>query len=101
MNKLMGDSNQPVPVVGMGATILAWTDRYAGTVVAVTPKSFTVREDTATRTDANGMSEVQSYDYTPNPNGRTWTFRMTKRGWSAKGTGVALGFRRAYHDYSF
>lgn len=30
-----GTLGQPKPVVGMGATILAWTDRYAATIVSV------------------------------------------------------------------
>ncbi|MBI0325563.1 hypothetical protein [Burkholderia plantarii] len=35
---------QPEPVVGMGVTILAWTDRYAGTIVKIEKlRSGTVR----------------------------------------------------------
>jgi primosomal protein N' len=29
---------QPEPTVGMGATLLGWTDRYAGTIVEVLPQ---------------------------------------------------------------
>jgi hypothetical protein len=94
--------------IGDGATVLAWTDRYAATVVKVTPRSITVREDTATRTDKNGMSESQSYEYAPNPEGREWTFTLRADGkfyerGAAMGKGYKLlvGERRAYHDYSF
>ena len=49
----------------------------------------------------NGMSESQNYRYEPNTNGRTWTFRLTAKGWRSKGAAVLIGYRRAYHDYSF
>lgn len=91
------------PKVGDGATILMWTDRHAGTVVKVSPsgKTVTVREDTATRIDSNGMSESQVYEYKPNALGKEWKFRLTKRGWRSGSTGVLFGTRQAYHDYSF
>ena len=85
----------------MGATILMWTDRYAGTVIRVTPTQIHVQEDKATRTDKNGMSESQDYEYAPNPQGRVWIFRKTKRGYRANGAGLLLDSREAYHDYSF
>lgn len=104
MNHLMSRSAGK-PAIGMGATVLAWTDRHAATVVAVSAsgKTCTVREDMATRTDSNGMSENQSYTYTPDPNGREWTFRLTSKGWRAAdgGPGLLLGERRHYHDFSF
>lgn len=115
-NWLMSGSAQPTPEVGMGATVLMWTDRKAGTIVSLEYfkggakkgqiKSFTVREDVATRTDANGMSECQSYTYSPSPEGEgcEWTFKMTKAGWregNARGTAVGLGYRQTYHDFSF
>jgi len=99
VNHLM--SGGIAPEVGMGATVLHWTDRTAGTIIKVTPKTFTMQADNAVRTDENGMSEVQSYQYTPDPNGRLFVFRLTKRGWRCKGLGVCIGERRQYHDYSF
>ena len=109
---------QPEPVEGMGATILAWTDRYPGTIINVTKISQTVvyvREDKATRTDNNGMSESQTYSYEANPNGRLWTFRQTKSGgWEeltvnpktgrfnkVDGCGLRIGERAKYNDFSF
>ena len=102
MNHLMSRS-AGVPKVGDGATVLEWTDRTAGTIIYVSPsgKTCRVREDKATRTDANGMSECQTYAYEPNPEGREWTFRLGKRGWTSKGIGLLVGERRQYYDYSF
>ena len=110
---------QPDPIDGMGATILCWTDRHAATIICV-DKSHTqtllwVREDKATRTDKNGMSECQSYDFEPNPNGRVLTFRQTKSGgWEevevnqktgrlnkVDGHGLRIGERAEYRDFSF
>ena len=89
--------------IGTGATILFWTDRYAGTIIKITAKQIHVQEDTITRTDSNGMSESQSYDYAPNPNGKVHVFRLNKRGRyrSPQGCGLCIGERDQYHDFSF
>lgn len=107
MNHLMSAGSGKAPTVGDGATVLGWTDRTAGTIVAVSPsgKSFTVREDHAIRTDANGMSECQQYRFEPNPEGRTHEFRLTKLGWKVPGSrrggaSVLIGERAHYYDYS-
>lgn len=104
MNHLMSRSAGDAEV-GMGATILFWTDRHAGTVTYVSPSGLTcqVREDAVARTDSNGMSECQTYEYTPDPDGRLWTFRRGLKGWRGvnKGPGLVLGERRHYHDFSF
>lgn len=109
---------QPEPEVGMGATVLCWTDRLPATIVwvgALRGRPFlTVQQDTATRTDKNGMSESQSYDYAPNPDGRCWRFSQTKDGaWRevtlnnranyvfADGAGLRIGEREKYRDFSF
>ena len=100
---MSGSTNQP-PTVGMGATILGWTDRHAATVVKVSPngKTVTVQQDTATRVDQNGMSDAQSYTFKPNPSGTLQTFRLTKKGWRSPGGGyVTFGHRSEYYDYSF
>ena len=98
----------PNPQVGMGATILMYSDRHAATVVAVKGKSVFVVEDIATRTDKNGMSETQEYSYAPNPNGPTEEFTLRKNGTYVKaggsmrtGTILRIGERDAYHDFSF
>lgn len=93
-----------VPEVGMGATILSWTDRHPATVVEVgeDKKTFVLQQDNAKRTDKEGMSECQSYEYTPNPSAPRKTVRLTPKGWKiVGGHRVALGMRERYHDFSF
>lgn len=106
---------QPDPVVGMGATLLDWKDRHPTTVIAWDGKILTVREDSCTRTDGNGMGEMQTYSFQPNSNGHAYTFRKNKRGmwyevemnpdtgrWNkCSGRGLQIGHRRRYYDYSF
>jgi hypothetical protein len=98
-------ANAVKPEVGMGCTILHWTDRSAGTVVEVSKsgKTVKVQGDKITRIDKNGMSECQDYMYERDETAGIQTFRLTKRGWRGVGggPGLALGYRRAYHDYSF
>lgn len=103
---LSGTNGQPDPAVGMGVTVLMWTDRHAGTITRVSEsgKTFWFREDTAIRTDGNGMSESQTYRYEPNPNANERRARIRKDGsWreSKTGTRLRLGSRSAYHDFSF
>ena len=61
VNHLMGRTAAPTPTIGMGATILGYTDRHAATIVDVskTGKVVWIRQDKATRIDSNGMSEAQ------------------------------------------
>ena len=98
------------PEVGMGVTYGCWTDRYAGTIIKVSAsgREITVQDDHARRTDNNGMSECQSYEYTPNPEGAIMVFTLRKNGrWTEKGSPMGKGYRagighrNAYHDYSF
>lgn len=110
---------QPEPKVGMGATVLYWTDRHAATITHVTvgrtTTHITVQEDTAKRIDQNGLSESQSYEFSPNPEGCAHRFRQGKDGsWHAyefntetkrfnkvEGPGLRIGERDHYHDFSF
>ena len=101
---LSGTNGQPEPTVGMGVTVLRWTDRDAGTLVRVSPsgKTFWFTLDRAERVDDNGMSESQTYRYTPRPDGVELTARLSKSGaYRCNGAHVRLGDRDAYHDYSF
>jgi hypothetical protein len=101
-NHLMAGSKQVEPKVGMGATICCWSDRHAATIIKITECQIHVQEDIATRTDSNGMSESQTYDYSPNQDGAVIVFRKTKRGWKSKcGNGLLIGTRKHYYDYSF
>lgn len=111
VNLITANTKNPnAPTVGMGGTVLMWSDRYPVTVVEVSKsgKSVTVQDDTFTRTDKNGMSECQDYTFTPNPNGSKRVFTLRKNGrFVAEGSGMktgevlALGRRDRYYDYSF
>jgi hypothetical protein len=92
------------PTVGMAATICYYSDRAAATVVYVSETGYKVivKEDHAVRVDNNGMSEIQKYEYTPNPLGREHVFYRNQHGdYAQRGKSLHLGDRRAYHDYSF
>lgn len=89
------------PQVGMGATILMWADRTPGTIVKITPTQIHVQEDDYTRTDNNGMSESQAYEYRRNPGNIIRVFRRTKHGYRCKGMGLHIGNRERYYDFSF
>lgn len=64
-NRLAENARPPKPTVGMGGTLLCYSDREPVTVVEVSPdgKTLWFTHDKATRTDSNGMSESQSYEY--------------------------------------
>jgi hypothetical protein len=98
-----------VPIVGMGATILGYSDRHAATVVRVSKngREIDVVEDVSTRIDKNGMSEDQEYEYSSG-NGSPMTFTLRKnnrwvRGGESMrhGSRLTLGVRDSYYDYSF
>ena len=67
INHVISGTTNLAPAVGMGVTILGWSDRHAATIVEVSPdgKRVGIVRDVATRTDSNGMSESQSYSFTP------------------------------------
>lgn len=106
-NYLFSGSKMPQPKVGMGATILMFTDRHACTIVAVTPKSVTIQRDTATRTDKNGMSESQAWTYAFNPVAKREVYTLRKNGaWcrageKLTGTRIVIGVRDEYYDPHF
>ena len=98
-----------IPEVGMGATLLGWSDRYPATIVEVAPngKKVGIQEDDFKRTDNNGMSEMQEYEFTPNTS-RTIVYytlrkngRWVRKGESMNGASLQIGQRRAYYDFSF
>lgn len=99
------------PEVGMGATILGWTDRHAATVVAVSASgtSVEIQRDRALRTDDNGLSESgQTYEFTPDPDAEVITYTLRSNGrWVRrgdemhKGSVLLIGSRDEYYDFSF
>lgn len=106
-----------VPQIGMGATILSWTDRHPATVIGWDEKKMivTIQADKYTRVDQNGMSDCQDYEFTADPTGPIYHYRWRdKKGWieifrnketgrwvqSTRG-GLTVGRRERYYDFSF
>ena len=119
-NHLYSRANAGIePTVGLGCTILEWTDRHAATIYEVKKMGagdvIMVREDISVRTDDRGMCDDQSYEYTPNASGKITHFRFKNGKWNevvlntmtrrwnnvVPGKGIVLGLRDSYHDYSF
>jgi hypothetical protein len=109
-------AGQPTPELGMGATVLAWTDRYAATVTAIDGAIITVRRDRVRLAGGSTLSECQTWAPVPDPEGARYTFRFDeKRGWRevrlndngrwvlipCGGYGLRIGARLEYRDPSF
>jgi hypothetical protein len=98
------------PKNGDGATICYVSDRYAATVVAVTKngKLVVVQDDRCVRTDRNGISESQTYEFERDPHGTFRIFTLRKNGrWyedgeeMGRGCTLHIGKRDAYQDPCF
>lgn len=94
------------PQVGMGATLYYFTDRYAATVIWVSPSGHQVKvqENSWKRLDHNGMSESQLYDFCRNDAGIIHPCTRRADGhYRVKGRSahVEFGYRSMYHDFSF
>lgn len=106
------------PAIGDGGTIVGWSDRYPVTVVETFQKGagqyVVVQHDKYTRTDKNGMSDAQDYEFSRNPDGARCTYRLDKKGkWRPvcinnngkyvfyDGTVLMIGVRERYYDFSF
>lgn len=101
-------SEEVTPKVGMGATQGVGSDRYPFTVVEViNDRKIVVQGDSYRRTDSNGLSESQSYEYTPNPDAQRIVVTKRKNGrWYEQGQPMGhgafnIGHRSAYQDPSF
>ncbi len=108
MNSIYAMSKSPIPEVGMGASILHFSDREACTIIEVHDKMVVVQRDKVFRVDQNGMSESQEYNYERDPGGEQSVFTLRKNGhWVQRGAGMKsgtrllVGVRREYYDYSF
>jgi len=108
----MENSTQVAPKVGMGATLLYYTDRSAATITNVykfrNRVHVVVQLDNSTRIDNNGMSDQQNYSYSPNHNSSTAVFTLRKNGkyvmmgaLQHNGVSLLIGYRCTYYDYSF
>jgi len=97
------------PRLGMGATLLLYSDRHAYTIIGISKsgKTLTLQRDEVTRVDKNGMSEAQIYEYAINPNGHIIKARYNakRRQWLQSGGDyrpvVMLGDRREFYDFTF
>ena len=97
--------------VGLGVTEAVGSDRYPGTITAVSPsgKKITVQMDDYRRTDSNGYGGHQEYEYFRDENNyRTREYSLRKNGEFVEvgspiswGRGLTIGMRRAYQDPSF
>jgi hypothetical protein len=119
MNHLMSAGSGLEPEVGMGATLLHWTDRAAATVVEIWKEGkadfIALTEDDARLVSGSGLSERQVYEFTPRPDGHRKVYRRRPGGtWEAvykkestgrwsknSGPGLLLGERQTYYDPSF
>lgn len=111
-----GTLGQPTPEIGMGATLLLWSDRHAATITAVEGPAdgwtLTVQRDQARVIKGSEMDGSAEYAYAPNPHGMAYRFRFKDGVWRqlrsdsnrmiAKGaTGLRIGDRREYRDPGF
>lgn len=108
---------QPEPTVGMGATLLHWTDRDPATIIEVFKigdcPAITVQEDTYKVVKGTPYDGTAEYEYSPDPNGRKSTYRFRKNRWEevfkgdtgrwkiTGGSGLRIGERDRHYDPSF
>jgi len=89
--------------VGQGGSYGIGSDRYPVTIIGWTKSGKTIWYQTATgkRTDNNGMSECQSYEFTPNPNGRVsvGTWRRRVNSFQPKGDNCGYIGTNGYDQY--
>ena len=72
----------PKPEVGMGVTELLWSDRDPWEVIeVVNDKKIRIRELGYKRTDNDGISEHQEYEFFPNPDGDVKTLVLRNGKW--------------------
>ena len=109
---------QPKPEVGMGATLLSWTDRHPATITNVeVTKNFivlTIQEDDYKLVKGSQMDGSAEYTFTPNTRGRVLHFRFQNGTWReimknaktgrwnlTRGYGLRIGERGKYYDPCF
>lgn len=109
---------QPVPEVGMGATILAWTDRYPATIVEVQVikgRTYVIVQEDDAKMISGDYYNPGEYEFTRNPRASFQAWRSTKDGfwegtvfnvrtkrWNkSEGNGLRIGDRDKYIDPSF
>ena len=118
MNKLYGSlqnrlqersSSDIIPEVGMGATELCYSDRHAYEITKIIDaRHILVRRLDYKRTDTNGISEIQEYEFTSNSSFPEETLFKTHKGkWKQRigshgeGNVFLLGVKEEYRDPTF
>lgn len=119
-----GVIGEPVPEVGMGCTLLGWSDRYPATIVSVvscpTSKAWTcfieVTDDDYKVVKGSAQDGSAEYEFSPKPDGYKTTYgksaktgfwfliRANEKGRLVKadsGNGIRIGQREKYQDPSF
>jgi hypothetical protein len=96
---------QPEPVVGMGVTILSWTDRSPGTIVEVFTHGkylfIAITGDDYKLIGGDIQSESQEYEYTSRPNGRCTYFRREESGKWQQMTHKIVGYDEEKDEHIF
>lgn len=116
VNRLTEGPSPVEPEVGMGATLLMFSDRNAYTITAVERfksgkragqvSAVLATPDIATRSDDRGMSDHQNYTFETDPTAEPRRFRLSKDGTfrpdgDPKGNILKVGYRSHYFDFSF
>jgi hypothetical protein len=90
--------------VGTLATGSYWSDCYPFEVIKVSPsgKTITIRKMNAKVISGTTFDGTAEYEYSSNPNGQTYTVRMTKKGYRTPcNMRIAFGYAREYYDPHF
>ena len=118
INHVLSGYNQRVPEIGMGVTMLSWTDRNPGTITEILKGGKVIRvvEDDYKLVDGSYMSEDQKYEFSPGQ-GEGCLFKIDRHGsWrmayidentgrvkygSGPGNMLIIGHRDKYRDPCF
>lgn len=112
---------EPEPQVGMGATMLAYSDRYAGTIAEVrkSGKEVVVQQDHVLIVGGSIFDGSAVYEYKRNPTACGYVFRKDSKGFwrqcyrepgtdnrvlmhrKGSGFGLYIGRREEYRDPHF
>ena len=109
INRLKEDFKSITPEIGMGATMILWSDRIPFTIHKVEGKKLWASMDNAKMTEGNMQSEKQVYIYSNlnKDKPERWvlfTFRKDgrwHRGTTLQGSVLVIGNRERYDDPSF
>lgn len=118
-----GVVGEPVPKVGMGATVLGWSDRHPVTIVSVDTKPrgtaysciIEVIQDYCRIISGNTQNGSSKFEFMPNSNGHKSIYRknaktgMWESAYKSKATnrlikggcGLRIGERERYVDPNF